>query len=423
MTDSTQKSAESPALASPARRRWLLGAGTFGSGALLGALSSGAWLRHQAEVNAPQRQQIPYAGRHQAGITTPGTQEAVFIAFDLLARDRQGLEQTFRLLTQRIAFLTQGGPAATDDPRMPPPDSGVMGNTVDPDGLTITVALGASVFDGRFGLAAQRPRHLSHMEAFPNDALDAAWCDGDLILQCCANSRETVIHAVRDIIKHTPDKLAARWKMDGFLPASAVRSATTPINLFGFKDGTGNPSTSDPALMDQMVWVGAKDQEPAWAAGGSYLALRLIRFTLEQWDRTPLGEQQADFGRHKASGAPLGKHAEFDDPGFAHDPHGKQVPLDSHMRRAEPRKHGRHDAKLLRRSYSYSLGLTKSGQLDMGLVFICYQSNLQTGFIDTQRRLNGEPLEEYIKPFGGGYYFALPGVEQGGWLGQQLLQS
>jgi deferrochelatase/peroxidase EfeB len=119
----------------------------------------------------------------------------------------------------------------------------------------------------------------------------------------------------------------------------------------------------------------------------------------------------------------LGKQHEFDDPDFAADPHGQHVPLDSHMRRAEPRQHGRHDARLLRRSYSYSLGLTKSGQLDMGLVFICFQSNLQTGFIATQKRLNGEPLEEYIKPFGGGYFFALPGVEGNGWLGQSLLQA
>jgi deferrochelatase/peroxidase EfeB len=27
-----------------------------------------------------------------------------------------------------------------------------------------------------------------------------------------------------------------------------------------------------------------------------------------------------------------------------------------------------------------------------------------------QRRLNGETLEEYIKPVGGGYSFVLPGV-------------
>ncbi len=41
--------------------------------------------------------------------------------------------------------------------------------------------------------------------------------------------------------------------------------------------------------------------------------------------------------------------------------------FDSHMRRAEPRTPERYSAKLRRRSYSYSLGLTPSGQLDMGL--------------------------------------------------------
>ncbi len=27
-----------------------------------------------------------------------------------------------------------------------------------------------------------------------------------------------------------------------------------------------------------------------------------------------------------------------------------------------------------------------------------------------QKRLNGEALEEYVKPIGGGYFFVLPGV-------------
>ncbi|VFS82669.1 Deferrochelatase/peroxidase EfeB precursor [Kluyvera cryocrescens] len=32
------------------------------------------------------------------------------------------------------------------------------------------------------------------MTRFPNDSLDAALCHGDLLLQICANTQDTVIH-------------------------------------------------------------------------------------------------------------------------------------------------------------------------------------------------------------------------------------
>ncbi len=43
----------------------------------------------------------------------------------------------------------------------------------------------------------------------------------------------------------------------------------------------------------------------------------------------------------------------------------------------------------------------------MGLLFVCYQHDLVKGFLTVQKRLNGEALEEYVKPIGGGYFFAL----------------
>lgn len=355
---------------------------------------------------------INYEGRHQAGVITPEQKQAIFIALKIITDKPEEVKKLFQILTQRIAYLTQPQTIKpTMGDKMPPAESGILGTHLQPDSLTITVSVGAPLFDERFGFASQKPRYLTEMTPFPNDRLEKNWCGGDLMLQICADSQESNIYALRDILKHTAEYTYPLWKIDGFLPSRDIENKTTPINLFGFKDGTGNASAADTNLMNDLIWISPESKEPLWCNGGSYQAIRLIRFNLEFWDRTPLEDQENDFGRHKATGAPMGMKQEMDSPEFEKDPHGDRVLFDSHMRRAEPRNPERHTSKLRRRSYSYSLGLTSTGLLDMGLIFVSYQKNLKTGFIDTQKRLNGEPLERYIKPFGGGYFFVLPGIK------------
>lgn len=419
--------------AQPSRRRLLKGLGLFGGAT---ALAGGCPFHAAAAADtfspgtvAPDaRQQTqPFYGAHQSGILTPQQASMMLVAFDVLATDKEELERLFRLLTQRFALLTRGGPApAVTNPQLPPMDSGILGAHIAPDNLTMTLSVGHSLFDDRFGLSRLKPTQLQAMTRFPNDSLDAAQCHGDLLLQICANSQDTVIHALRDIIKHTPDLLAVRWRREGFIPDHAARSdgKETPINLLGFKDGTANPDAHNTALMNRIVWVTNDQAEPAWTRGGSYQAVRIIRFHVEMWDRTPLREQQTIFGRDKLSGAPLGKLHEHDDPDYASDPSGKRIALDAHIRLANPRTPETADSLMLRRGYSYSAGITGAGQLDMGLLFVCYQHDLTKGFITVQKRLNGEALEEYIRPIGGGYFFALPGVQdETHYLGQSLLQS
>jgi deferrochelatase/peroxidase EfeB len=410
------------------RRKVLFGLGAAGSALGLGAAVAAPVVPDPAPSSSKDDTQDrqPFYGARQSGIVTPQPAAGLMVAFDVLATSRADLQRLFKLLTQRIAFLMRGGPAAVADARMPPPDSGLLGPEVIPDNLTITVAVGASLFDDRFGLAAERPKHLIEMKQFPNDALVAEQCHGDLLLQICSNTAETNIHALRDILKHFPDLLAIRWKMDGFLPPHVIRTLgkDTVRNLLGFKDGTANLNARDDALMDRIVWTGPDHDEPAWSHNGSYQVVRMIRTLVERWDRTPLGEQQTIIGRDKVSGAPLGMVNERDTPDYAADPQGMHIPLNAHIRLANPRTVETDKNLILRRPFNYSRGMTNAGQLDMGLLFVCFQADLEAGFLTVQSRLNGEPLEEYIKPVGGGYFFAMPGVEsEDGYLGQKLLEG
>jgi deferrochelatase/peroxidase EfeB len=368
---------------------------------------------------------LPFEGVHQTGITSHVPAAGLAAAFDVVGVDRDGLAEALQALTGEIRSIMGGHPYEERDPAYPPVHAGTLGNSPPPADLSVVVAVGASLFDDRFGLAEHRPRHLERMPFLANDRLDESLSHGDLLLTISGDSADATLFALRQLMRRTRSSLVLRWMVEGFNRRERPAPGQAPVrNLMGFKDGTANLDAADDEVMDRFVWVGDGDGEPAWATGGSYQVVRTIRMFVEFWDRTPLGEQEALIGRHKESGAPLGGQHETDAVDFDDDPDGDVTPLDAHIRLANPRTAETEGSRILRRGFSYSRGFDAAGQLDQGLCFVCFQRDLRAGFLAVQERLSGEPLEEYILPVGGGFFYALPGVEDGdGWLGQGLLEA
>ncbi|MEV8609537.1 hypothetical protein AB0383_16665 [Amycolatopsis sp. NPDC051373] len=86
-----------------------------------------------------------------------------------------------------------------------------------------------------------------------------------------------------------------------------------------------------------------------------------------------------------------------------------------------PRTPGTEPNRILHRGYSYRRADTDR---DEGLIFACFQHDLERGFATVQRRLSGQALDKYTLPFGG-YYFVLPGADRSRreYLGKSLFDA
>ncbi|QYA98944.1 Dyp-type peroxidase [Streptomyces anulatus] len=259
----------------------------------------------------------------------------------------------------------------------------------------VSVGLGSSFFSG---VHALRPRHLKPMPSFLGDLLDESQTHGDALVYLESDSAADLGDAARRLLSVMP-AWRQRWSIGGFRKENRAQGGKwLARNPFHFTEGFGNPDT-EREVVDRAVVVPGQG-EPAWAEGGSYQVIRIVRFATDLWDRDSVDEQERIIGRRREGRWLDGTPGE-EQPNFAADPHGKATPLDSHVRLAAPDR--RNPPPMVRRSYSYD-----RGDGDSGLIFSCFQRDLVQGFETVQRRLEGESLAKYVLTTGGGYFFVPP---------------
>lgn len=441
---------------SSSRRGVLAGVASLAAaaGANFGAGAASAAMVAEAAPNAPRTE--PFWGRHQGGIITPAQAHTYFAAFDLVTTKRDDVALLLQAWTAAAARMAKGEPAqALNEPLQPavppapaaaespgedryetaepsamPADTGeALG--LPPARLTVTFGFGPGLFskDGkdRYGLAALRPAALVDLPKFVGDQLVEDHTGGDLSVQACADDPQVAFHAVRQLARLAANVAKIRWVQTGFLPNFGNKD--TPRNLMGFKDGTNNPRVTDPNAMDQIVWVG--EEGPEWMRGGSYTVARRIRIALEHWDRMNLAFQEQTIGRHKYSGAPLGKNSEFDALDLdATDKDGNPIiPENAHLRLAAAASND--GARMLRRPYSYNDGVNFTAErwppwrqgleYDAGLFFVCYQRDPRTGFIKIfERMAKLDMMNQFVTHVGGGLFACPGGAAEGEFIGQRL---
>jgi deferrochelatase/peroxidase EfeB len=424
-----------PTNASPSRRGLLAGAG----GLLVSAGMAGLARAEAPGAPAEVVQREPFFGDYQGGIATAQQTHSYFAAFDVTAKTRDEVAAMLSAWTDASARMTSGDTALPmgQDPSVEAADGGsALG--LEAARLTITFGFGPGLFnkDGvdRFGLAAKRPAALVDLPKFNGDHLEAARTGGDISVQACADDPVVAFHAMRELVRLSYGAAQIRWGQTGFLPQTPA--GETPRNLMGFKDGTNNPrlagtpATADnPRNLDEVVWVG--EEGPDWMRGGSYLVARRIRISLEHWDRSEIDFQEQVIGRHKYSGAPIGKASERDALDLDRiDADGNPVIAENaHVRLGAAAING--GAQILRRAYSYNDGVSftaerwppwRQGMMyDAGLFFIAYQRDPRAGFIkifETMAKLDA--LNQFTTHTGGGIFACPRGVSAGEFIGQKL---
>jgi deferrochelatase/peroxidase EfeB len=404
------------------RRRLLASAGAGAAG--IGLAGGGYLVGRESAETGELGGSVPFYGEHQAGVSTPAQDRLHFAAFDLQTEDRAELRELLREWSRAAAEMTGGEMVGdvNDLPVAPPDDTGETVG-LSPSKLTITFGFGPSLFEKRrLLLRTRRPPALKPIPPLLGDELNEAESGGDLCVQACSDDPQVAFHAIRNLARIGRGRVVMRWSQLGFgRTSSTARRQELRRNLLGFREGTNNLRPDDGEAMTSCVWLGAEDR-PRWMRGGTYMVIRRIRMLLETWDRSSLGDQERTIGRNKYDGAPLGGQRDSEELDLNAIRGGRpQIPDRAHVRLAASVNP---DERILRRGYSFTDGIDgRSGELDAGTFFVCFQRDPARQFTSIQRRLanSADALNDYIRHVSSAVFAIPPGASTEGYVGEGLL--
>jgi deferrochelatase/peroxidase EfeB len=268
---------------------------------------------------------------------------------------------------------------------------------------TCTVAFGSTLFD-KANVSAQRPLGLAAAlpAAVPSEAHDVVF----------------YVLSVSDAIVAT---FLRSMSMGGSLTGMTIERGYQRADkreVFGQRDGLRNIPSTDRAA---VAFVGDDEpDEPAWSAGGSYLAYIKIKQNVSAWAALSTDEQSQVIGR-RLDGSRLDLPAGTDpttEPPFT-DPAAPATC--SHVRKAGPRGPEQDPVRIFRRGTPF-IECDPSGALVEGLQFVSYQASIDDLLVILQRwMLNpnfpttsagldtlADPSRNLTTFVKGGIYFAVP---------------
>ena len=304
----------------------------------------------------------PFWGAHQGGIVTPPQSHTYFAAFDLTTDEARRCRRAAAGLDRRRRADDDGKPIEPFEQTESP-----MTTTADDDGHDSTTTPARPIVAARYRRGARpaagaadpdlrlrrralrqgrqgplRPRRASARGAGRPAALRRRPVGRRRTPAAICRCRPApTIRRSRSMPSASWRGSPTTWRRSagrrpGFIPSfGAKRDAAQPDGLQGRHQ---QPVDRRPEG-DGASSSGSATRGPDWMRGGSYLVVRRIRIALEHWDRMKVAFQEQTVGRHKDSGAPLGKQERIRPARPRRDRQGRQ-PGHSRERACPARRRG-----------------------------------------------------------------------------------